>query len=470
MMVYYINLASRPDKNKFILDQKVGYKLFRIEAESKLSEHSIQKNTHFLQQDEVYLCLISHIKAMKEGLKGEHDFFWIAEDDACLPEEEDLELVQKELPKEVEVVQCCVLSVEAIENGTKELRKGQLFMPWKKGYKSTALYGIRRKSAIKFVEQWDSLDFRQERNIHADYFIYEQLHTVTITYLLAITTDQFTSDISKNHRIIFDEPLSIAFQKQEQTKVLFDLFKLKDKKVYYVINIGNAGDALINHSTIEYFDLIGLNYEVIQVKDAIQLKDQILIYGGGGNLVKYYSQCKSFLEKTAHQNKIILLPCTVDGHQELLKKLDSNITIYCRERTSYQYLKSINNKLNVHISEDMAFRYLPTVHQQKGDGVLEAFRNDVEATRIKGRNDISLTLNTSSWWRDIHKAKPIVDNFLKFINYYSEIHTNRLHIAIAASLLNKKVILYPNSYFKNKAVYQFSLSNNQNTKLKTDGI
>lgn len=35
--------------------------------------------------------------------------------------------------------------------------------------------------------------------------------------------------------------------------------------------------------------------------------------------------------------------------------------------------------------------------------------------------------------------------------------TDRLHVAIAGALLGKSVELHANSYFKNRAVYQFSL-------------
>jgi exopolysaccharide biosynthesis predicted pyruvyltransferase EpsI len=40
---------------------------------------------------------------------------------------------------------------------------------------------------------------------------------------------------------------------------------------------------------------------------------------------------------------------------------------------------------------------------------------------------------------------------------YKKIDTDRLHVAIGATLLEKKVTLFPNSYYKNKAVYDYSL-------------
>jgi len=43
------------------------------------------------------------------------------------------------------------------------------------------------------------------------------------------------------------------------------------------------------------------------------------------------------------------------------------------------------------------------------------------------------------------------------LDLFDEVRTNRLHDAICAGLLGKRVKMYPNSYFKNRAVYEFSM-------------
>lgn len=55
-----------------------------------------------------------------------------------------------------------------------------------------------------------------------------------------------------------------------------------------------------------------------------------------------------------------------------------------------------------------------------------------------------------------------LDIFLKIIAMHKTINTNRLHVAIAASMLGKNVKFYSNSYFKNKFVYEYSLINFSN--------
>jgi exopolysaccharide biosynthesis predicted pyruvyltransferase EpsI len=50
-----------------------------------------------------------------------------------------------------------------------------------------------------------------------------------------------------------------------------------------------------------------------------------------------------------------------------------------------------------------------------------------------------------------------VFEFFDVLSQYAVIHTDRLHIAIASCLLGREVHLYPNSYFKNRAIFRSSL-------------
>ena len=92
--------------------------------------------------------------------------------------------------------------------------------------------------------------------------------------------------------------------------------------------------------------------------------------------------------------------------------------------------------------------------KENGNGKGYFFRTDKEsANKIKipsGNNDISLSGNHHS------------DITLLFeeINRFSVIHTDRLHVAISACLLEKEVHLYCGAYFKNRAVYMSSMKDN----------
>jgi len=85
-----------------------------------------------------------------------------------------------------------------------------------------------------------------------------------------------------------------------------------------------------------------------------------------------------------------------------------------------------------------------------GEGVLNAFRLDKESilhTLPESNNDLSYNGYTT---------KPL-NELIDVLQKYEQINTDRLHIAIGATLLGKQVRLFPNSYYKNRAVFDYSL-------------
>ena len=61
--------------------------------------------------------------------------------------------------------------------------------------------------------------------------------------------------------------------------------------------------------------------------------------------------------------------------------------------------------------------------------------------------------NTST----LEGIKKSTTGFLEYLSNYDTINTNRLHVGIAGCILNKKVNLYPNSYWKVEEVYKHSI-------------
>jgi exopolysaccharide biosynthesis predicted pyruvyltransferase EpsI len=82
------------------------------------------------------------------------------------------------------------------------------------------------------------------------------------------------------------------------------------------------------------------------------------------------------------------------------------------------------------------------------------FREDGEAPSTKPQ------LPPAETNRDLSKfgrAQYPVDGFIRTIASYREIHTNRLHIGIAAALLGRQTYLSGNNYFKIRAIYKSSM-------------
>jgi len=95
---------------------------------------------------------------------------------------------------------------------------------------------------------------------------------------------------------------------------------------------------------------------------------------------------------------------------------------------------------------------------------LNYFRNDGEKTKISHNNkkdnqDLSALINYDSSMINKELVNKTTYEILDNIYKYDIVNTDRLHGSIAGSLLNKKTTLYTNSYYKNKAVFEYSIKN-----------
>ena len=81
---------------------------------------------------------------------------------------------------------------------------------------------------------------------------------------------------------------------------------------------------------------------------------------------------------------------------------------------------------------------------------------DISLERIESlgkQNYIALNMDISLWGNEITPIAP----FIKKIDEFDIIHTDRLHVAILACLLHKRVHFYKGGYFKNEAVFRSSM-------------
>ena len=220
--------------------------------------------------------------------------------------------------------------------------------------------------------------------------------------------------------------------------------------VYYLANRGNWGDGLIRYGTYKFFQDINLNYkELKSIKKTERLltylKGGTVIYGGGGAWCKLWNHSEIIVRKLKKRFKVIVLPSTYELNYSI-----PNTLFFCRDM-----FESKQNMPNATFCHDMAF-YIGKQNSPKGNGNGKGyfFRTDKEsANKIRipsGNNDISLKGN--------HFSE--ITTFFEEINRFSVIYTDRLHVAIAACLLEKEVHLYAGSYFKNRAVYMSSMKDN----------
>lgn len=213
---------------------------------------------------------------------------------------------------------------------------------------------------------------------------------------------------------------------------------------------GNYGDSLIWHGTKILLSLFNISEHCVNISSPKY--NDVLFIDGGGNLVDYYYNVRDFLiKKPALYDEIIILPHTIFGEKqiEVLNNITSKLTVFCREKVSAEFLENRLTYGDVYLWHDCAFynKFSPI---PSGEGVLNAFRLDKESilhTLPESNNDLCY---------NGYATKPL-NELIDILQKYEQINTDRLHIAIAATLLGKQVRLFPNSYYKNKAVFDYSL-------------
>lgn len=269
------------------------------------------------------------------------------------------------------------------------------------------------------------------------------------------------------------------------------LVGFRGQRILFVPNPGNAGDSVIACAEYQLFDRLGIDYQVIsQDISCSDTRDEIVFYGGGGNLAEPYLNARDFIA-WHHRGvkRLIVLPHTVVAYPELISSLGSNVDLICREQLSYDYVSRLVSGANVHLMDDVAFSLdiksllakigvdasawlnrplrsakrsvrviLHSIRNMRRRKTLNSFRGDVEGTGRSGAAanfDVSqmLAADTMSAMDSTLTARSVV----KFISRFDVVRTDRLHVCIVSLLLGKEVHFFDNSYGKNRAVYEHSM-------------
>jgi exopolysaccharide biosynthesis predicted pyruvyltransferase EpsI len=268
----------------------------------------------------------------------------------------------------------------------------------------------------------------------------------------------------------------------------------RGERVYYYPNPGNAGDALIAQAAFQLFDDLGIDYREIR-DEAFDGTNKVILYPGGANLAAHNPQstlARVLREQHGRCRRFIILPHTISGHATLLEKLGANVAIFVRERVSHEYVSHTCSGPEVYLGEDLAIhldvgrllekkrRFLPVLRcaarTRRRLGLVRRLASALRAEVARPRGDRIVCMRT-----DVEKtpSSDDVENYdvsnifrfgttregslysawrmLSFLNHYARVKTNRLHVCIGAALLGKQVEFSANSYYKCRAVYEFSL-------------
>ena len=96
-----------------------------------------------------------------------------------------------------------------------------------------------------------------------------------------------------------------------------------------------------------------------------------------------------------------------------------------------------------------------------GERTLRCFRQDLEQSSQPlpfGNIDLSDAVPCDSRMTCPRSVARSSWEILNFLRNFDAVHTNRLHLCIAAALLGKRVYFYENVYWKNREVFEASIA------------
>ena len=280
-------------------------------------------------------------------------------------------------------------------------------------------------------------------------------------------------------------PSSIAPDRARLTTALASFLRtLRGEEILYYPTPGNGGDCVIQVGVYQALARAGVTFRPINLQDDVTGRTVML--GGGANLTPLYRELRDALETRFLDRcgRLIILPHTIRGNEDLLARMDGRATIFCRDPESYVHVQRHAATREVHLDHDMAVHidveqfYRDTARYTDAPGLFTSlvtraggefdpddrdtvrpfFRTDGERaehmTEPEGNLDISRIFELGTWPENSHKA---VWCFFEAIRRSRHVLTDRLHVGIAASLLEKPCTFYDNSYGKNRTVYLHSI-------------
>jgi exopolysaccharide biosynthesis predicted pyruvyltransferase EpsI len=223
------------------------------------------------------------------------------------------------------------------------------------------------------------------------------------------------------------------------------------KTVGYFRSSGNWGDALIEKGALELFRDFGIKIVVINPDffsidlAALSSVTTVFLAGGGSLGTKYLKNHNARTELLKiFKGETIVLP------QSMTDENDENLYTYTWLREVSSFQKKTGPK---GICHDLAFYVnLDSYREQK------AIYHVGVMLREDGESQKSIPLNL----RDPLKLCHSLEEYIQLATRFETVITDRLHFAIIAAKLGRKVSLVAGNYYKIKAIYEFSMKFMQN--------
>lgn len=239
---------------------------------------------------------------------------------------------------------------------------------------------------------------------------------------------------------------------------------------------GNPGDHLIYLGMRRLMERLGLDHEEVSLDEflasAYDRERVIYIHGGGGFAPWWSGRATTAFRKAAqtHAGTVIVGPTTFCAdaaylHSVFASVFDAAVArrvyVFARDRVSFEIVRDlVGGRATVGVDHDTALNLgrpdlLAGAGPANGEAarrpyVLHALRQDAERAAIGPPDPFACPVDPVRYcwgfadWLLLHAGA-------------SQLITDRLHSAIAGTILGIPTTLLPNRYHKNRAVWEMSL-------------
>lgn len=196
---------------------------------------------------------------------------------------------------------------------------------------------------------------------------------------------------------------------------------------------GNPGDWMIREGEKQLMAHYGIKQEDCAV--------DVVFFGGGGNMGSTYTSAQDALRDardaaTKAGVPLVILPQSWTGADPIQGDFS-----FARERYSLAYAPGAV------LAPDLALAYLP-VEEVKTQAMPLAEAHFFRADDEHAGATHPLNLGDPAWG----SSSPL-DYFNKAA-MASRVHTDRLHFAVASLVMGRRTVLYPNTYHKNRGMWE----------------
>jgi len=236
---------------------------------------------------------------------------------------------------------------------------------------------------------------------------------------------------------------TIEYRLSKYAQDLVEILRSSEKPIYYLSDMpGNWGDKLIHRGTEIFLKSSGLEIIKVSLHELNTLKSirgTLLVPGSGALHLSFNEWLPDLVLASADQfSQVIVLPSQFNTDVESVKTLLQRPNVFCiaREARSYNQIKQL---AKVGIGLDLALHYFGKRIEYISED------SDIESLLIALRQDQGSMLSTAEFEvlgnlnNDISWTSKDLEHFVNQIETATLVVTDRLHIALTAVMLGKKL-------------------------------